>query len=208
MHCFLHQTAHSHTHKQTHTHTHTYMSCCKTPGNDKSHGCFLYSLCLKSAHLRPVNVIVLLQHSNGKALQHLWCFFPPVLPSFFFFSKFNSGWPRSPRCRGDADGFMQMSKLALCCGCSLLESMSPGRETGTWNAVVSSSKALLKISRHTKSPAGFIYLYGDVQNRQVQNWGLTRGREGVIKWSFLCYGLHISADGNYKQHVSQSFLSF
>lgn len=58
-----------------------------------------------------------------------------------------------------------MSRLALCCGCSLLESMSPGRETGTRNAVVSSSKALLKISRHTKSPAGFIYLYGDVQNR-------------------------------------------
>jgi len=61
-----------------------------------------------------------------------------------------------------------MSRPALFCGCSLLESMSPGRKTGTWNAVVSSSKALLKISRHAKSPAGFIYLYGDVQNRQGQ----------------------------------------
>lgn len=148
--------------------THTYMSCCKTPGNNKSHGCFLYSLCLKSAHLRPVNVIIWLQHSSAKALQDLLCFFSPFLPIFYlFFSKFNGGWwPRSQCCRGDADGFMQMSRLALCCGCSLLESMSPGRETGTWNAVVSSSKALLKISRHTKSPAGFIYLYGELRARE------------------------------------------
>lgn len=55
-----------------------------------------------------------------------------------------------------------MSRLALCWGSTLLESMSPGAETGTWNAAVSSSKVLLKVSRHTKSPAGFIYLYGDV----------------------------------------------
>ncbi len=171
--------------------THTYMSCCKTPGNNKSHGCFLYSLCLKSAHLRPVNVIIWLQHSNAKALKHFLCFF--TIPAYFiiFLSKFNDGWrPRSKRCRGDADGFMQMSRLALCCGCSLLESMSPGRETGTRNAVVSSSKALLKISRHTKCVSLFIYM---VMCRTVEfSWGLTRKREGDIKTVIFMLPLYVS----------------
>lgn len=62
-----------------------------------------------------------------------------------------------------------MSRLVLCWCSTLLESISPG--TGAWNAAVSSSKVLLKINRHTKSPAGFIYLYGDVRSTSDRTKG-------------------------------------